>query len=382
MRTLELYKAGQSPWLDMIERGLIRSGELKRMIEADGLRGMTSNPTIFDKAISRGKEYEADIHLLAAEGKSTFEIYEELTTTDIREAAANFYSVYVESQGMDGYVSLEPPSQYAYDLDKTLADADRLFRKVEAPNVMIKVPGTPQGVTALSELIASGININVTLLFSPANYGQVIHSYIEGLERRARQGKDLSQIGSVASVFVSRIDTTVDKRLAELLQHEKDSPRRKKLEGLLGQAAVANSKVIYQKYKEGFSSADFQALAARGARPQRLLWGSTGTKNPTYSDLKYVTELIGPGTINTMPPETWKAFLDHGTVRETVSEGVAEAQQVVRQLDGLGISLEEVCASLQRDGVEAFSASLDSLISTLEEKRKAALETGGQEKVT
>ncbi|MDP2743757.1 MAG: transaldolase [Dehalococcoidia bacterium] len=370
---LELYQAGQSPWLDMIERRLLHSGELRRMIEEEGLRGLTSNPTIFEKSISRGKEYEADIQRLAAEGKNAFEIYEELSTVDIQEACDAFHSVYVQSEGEDGYVSLEPPSQYAYDLEKTLTEVSHLFRKVGTPNVMIKVPGTAEGVDALRELIASGININVTLLFSLSNYSRVARSYIEGLEKRARQGKDLSRLASVASVFVSRIDTAVDKRLGELLQQEKDASRRKRLEGLLGQAAVANAKLIYQKYREMFDSADFRALASKGARPQRLLWGSTSTKNPAYSDLKYVNELIGTGTINTLPPETWKAFLDHGTVKQTVSQGVAEARQVLKELDSVGISLEQVCDSLQKDGVKAFADSLDSLLKTLEDRRQMAL---------
>lgn len=370
---LGLYQAGQSPWLDMIERRLLHSGELRRMIEEEGLRGLTSNPTIFEKSISWGKEYEADIQRLAAGGKNAFEIYEELSTVDIQEACDAFHSVYVQSEGEDGYVSLEPPSQYAYDLEKTLTEVSRLFRKVGTPNVMIKVPGTAEGVDALRELIASGININVTLLFSLSNYSRVARSYIEGLEKRARQGKELSRLASVASVFVSRIDTAVDKRLGELLQQEKDTSRRKRLEALLGQAAVANSKVIYQEYREIFDSADFKALARRGARPQRLLWGSTSTKNPAYNDLKYVNEIIGTGTINTLPPETWRAFLDHGTVRQTVGQGVAEARQFLKELDSVGISLEQVCDSLQKDGVKAFADSLDSLLKTLDDRRQMAL---------
>ncbi|MEE9203311.1 MAG: transaldolase [Dehalococcoidia bacterium] len=373
MKMTQLLNLGQSPWLDMIERGHTRSGELRRMIEEKGLRGMTSNPTIFDKAISGGKEYEADIQRLAAEGKSTFEIYEALAITDIQEATAAFRPVYEQSGGLDGYVSLEPPSQYAYDLEKTLSEASRYFRLVGAPNVMIKVPGTAEGVVALRRLIAQGININVTLLFSPYNYAVVAQAYIDGLQDLAQRGGDLSQVSSVASVFVSRIDTAVDKRLEGLIAAGADPARKRELEGLRGQAAVANSHITYQLYTQRFAAADFKALEAKGARPQRLLWGSTSTKNPAYHDLKYVDDLICPGTVNTLPPETWQAFLDHGTPAHTLGRDSAAARAVLERLEAVGISMEEVHATLQKDGVTAFAASLDSLVGTLEERRKAAL---------
>ena len=367
----QLLSLGQSPWLDMIERGHTRSGELRRMIEEDGLRGMTSNPSIFDKSISQGKEYEADIQQLAAEGKNAFDIYEVLTVTDIQEATASFKSIYEQSGGVDGYVSLEPPSQYSYDLEKTLTEVPRLFRLVGAPNLMMKVPGTPEGVVALRRLISHGININVTLLFSPHNYAMIAQAYIDGLQELAEHGGDLSLVSSVASVFVSRIDTAVDKRLEGLLAAESDPVRKQEMEGLRGQAAVANSKVIYQIYRQRFAAADFKVLEARGARPQRVLWGSTSTKNPAYDDLKYMDGLIGPGTVNTLPPDTWQAFADHGTAQPTLIQDASEARAVLDRLEAVGINMEEVHSTLQREGVASFAASLESLLSTLEERCKA-----------
>lgn len=375
MQMAELLKLGQSPYLDMIERGHTRSGKLRHMIEAEGLRGMTSNPTIFDKSISQGKEYEPDIQRLTAEGRNNFEIYEALAITDIREAAAAFRSVYEQSGGLDGYVSLEPPAQFAYDLVKTLTEVPRLFRLVGAPNLMIKVPGTPEGVVALRRLIAQGININVTLLFSPHNYAMVAQAYIDGLHDLARQGGDLGRVASVASVFVSRIDTAVDRRLESLIAAETSPVQKQELARLWGQAAIANSQVIHQLCQRRFAAADFKALEAKGARPQRVLWGSTSTKNPTYSDVKYIDGLIGPGTVNTVPLDTWQAFLDHGTVRPTLGQDPAGARAVLERLEELGICMEEVHASLQKDGVAAFAASLDSLLATLEKKRLASLGT-------
>ncbi|MEK7848472.1 MAG: transaldolase [Chloroflexota bacterium] len=373
MKMAQLLKLGQSPYLDMIERGHTRSGQLRRMIEEEGLRGMTSNPTIFDKSISQGKEYEPDIQGLAAAGRSHFEIYEALAVTDIREAAAAFRPVYEESGGVDGYVSLEPPAQFAYDLEKTLAEVPRLFRLVGAANLMIKVPGTPEGVVALRRLIAVGININVTLLFSPHNYAMVAQAYIDGLRDLAARGGDLGRVASVASVFVSRIDTVVDRRLEGLIAAETSPARKQELEGLRGQAAIANSQVIYHLYRQRFAAADFKALEAEGARPQRVLWGSTSTKNPAYSDVKYADGLIGQGTVNTLPPETWRAFGDHGTPRITLGGETAGATEVLERLEALGIGMEVVHATLQRDGVAAFAASLDSLLATLEKRRLAAL---------
>ncbi|MEW6034035.1 MAG: transaldolase [Chloroflexota bacterium] len=373
MNTRKLSELGQSPWLDHIERSHTRSGELRRMVEHEGLKGMTSNPAIFDKAITRGSGYEPDIRRLATEGKTTTEIYEALIVTDIQEAAAALHPVYEQSRGLDGYVSLEPPSQYAYDLEKTLTEVPRYWRLANVPNVMIKVPGTPEGIVAVRRFIASGINVNITLLFSPHNYAMVAQAYIEGLQELHRQGGDISRVASVASIFVSRIDTAVDRRLQALIAEEKDHVRRRELEGLLGQAALANSQLTYRSYCQRFAAADFKALETKGARVQRLLWGSTSTKNPAYSDVKYVDGLIGPGTVNTLPLETWQAFNDHGIPHITLGRDTERARRTLERLEELGISMEEVHAGLQRDGVAAFNSSLDSLLAHLEEKRKTVL---------
>ncbi|MBI2854503.1 MAG: transaldolase [Chloroflexi bacterium] len=373
MNTVKLMEFGQSPWLDNIERSFVRSGGLQRMVEREGLRGITSNPTIFDKAISRGTSYEYDIQRLAAQNKTTEDIYEQLASDDIREAAAMLRPIYESSDKVDGYVSLEPPSQYACDLERTMSEVPRYFRMVNAPNVMIKVPGTVEGVAAVRRLIASGINTNVTLIFSPSNYAIVAQSYIDGLQELYQRGGDLARVASVASVFVSRIDTAVDKKLQGLIATEKSATRRKELEGLLGKAAIANSQVIYQAYRRRFAAPDFKYLGAKGAKPQRLLWGSTSTKNPAYSDVKYIDSLIGQGTINTIPPETWAAFNDHGTVRQTMAQDASSAHKVLDQLEEVGICMDEVYASLQKDGISAFTNSLDSLMAHLDQKRKAMI---------
>ena len=369
MKTLDLLKAGQSPWLDFIHRGFTRSGELKKMVEKEGLRGMTSNPTIFEKSISQGHEYDQDIKTLAKEGASAHEIYEQLAITDVREAAATLENVYRESQGEDGYVSLEVSPRLAYDLEQTVAEAKRLFARVGAPNVLIKVPSTPQGVEATRQLTASGVNINVTLIFSADHYAQTARAYADGIKELAARGKDPSKVASVASIFVSRIDTAVDRRLDELARPAGREDKRG-LERLKGKAAVANARIIYGSYRELFSSPGFPS---QGARPQRLVWGSTSTKNPAYKDLKYVDGIIGPGTVNTMPLETFRAFQDHGIVRKTATQGHREAGEVLQRLEEANIDLREVCATLQKDGVAAFAASMDSLLATLEARRKEAL---------
>jgi len=340
------------------------------MVQQEGLRGVTSNPTIFDKSITRGGEYEEDIQRLATEGKTAMEIYDILSTTDVGEAAAVMRPVWEASGGIDGYVSLEPPCEYAYDLNRTLKEVPRYFRMTNAPNVMMKVPGTYEGVAAVRRLIASGINVNVTLIFSPHNYAMVAQAYIDGLRDLDQQRGDLRKVASVASVFVSRIDTVVDTKLATAVSNEKDTSRRKHLESLMGQSALANSHVIYELYRRRFAATDFKELEAKGARPQRLLWGSTSTKNAAYSDVKYVEGLIGQGTINTIPPETWQAFNDHGALCHSLGEGAAQAAKRLDQLEETGLNMEEVHAALQRDGVIAFTKSLDSLLAHIEERRK------------
>lgn len=369
MNTIRLLELGQSPWLDNIERYHTRSGALLKMVEGEGLRGLTSNPTIFDRAITRGQGYEQDISRLSAQGLSAVDIYESLTTTDIREAAAVLRPVFEKSNGADGYVSLEPPSQYAYDIDKTVSEATRLFRLVGAPNLMMKVPGTPEGLVALRKLIGAGINVNVTLLFSPHNYAMTAQAYIDGLSDLAHNGGDLSRVASVSSVFISRIDTTVDKNLEQLIAAETGTAKRHEMERLRGRAALANSEVIYNMYRQRFAAPDFQSLASRGARKQRLLWGSTSAKNPAYSDVKYVDGLIGKDTINTLPSETWKALIDHGTVRYSLGNDLLAARATLDRIEEIGINMEHVHSTLQRDGVTAFDNSLNSLLSNLEAKR-------------
>lgn len=374
LNTVKLLELGQSPWLDNIERHHTRSGALLRMVEREGLRGLTSNPTIFDRAITKGQGYEQDIRKLSSQGLSATDIYESLTTTDIREAAAVLRPVFDESNGADGYVSLEPPSQYAYDIDKTVSEATRLFRLVEAPNLMMKVPGTAEGLVSLRKLIGAGINVNVTLLFSPHNYAMAAQAYIDGLADLARTGGDVSRVASVASVFVSRIDTFVDKALEQLMAAEAGTVRRHEMDHLRGRAALANSEVIYHIYRRRFSAPDFQSLASRGARKQRLLWGSTSAKNPAYSDVKYVDGLIGIDTINTLPSETWRALIDHGTVRYSLGYDLPAAMATLNRIEEFGINMDNVHSTLQKDGVAAFDNSLISLLSNLEIKRKSFAE--------
>lgn len=369
MNTVKLLELGQSPWLDNIERHHTRSGALLKMVEQEGLRGLTSNPTIFDRAITKGQGYEQDIRKLSSQGLSASDIYESLTTTDIREAAAILKPVFDESDGSDGYVSLEPPSQYAYDIDKTVHEATRLFRLVGAPNLMMKVPGTAEGLVAIRKLIGNGVNVNVTLLFSPHNYAMTAQAYIDGLADLVRKGGDLSRVSSVSSVFVSRIDTFVDKALEQLMAIETGAVRRHEVERLRGRAALANSELIYHIYRQRFSAPDFQSLASRGAKKQRLLWGSTSAKNPSYSDVKYVDGLIGKDTINTLPSETWRALIDHGTVRYSLGYDLPAARATLDRIEEFGIDMENVYSTLQKDGVAAFDKSLNSLISNLEEKR-------------
>ena len=356
---VELHALGQSFWYDNIHRGLFSSGELKRLIDEDGLRGMTSNPTIFEKAISSGAEYEADLRELAGMGLSAEQIYEELAIADIKAAADLFRPLYDRERGGDGYVSLEVSPKLAHDTARTVADAERLWMRVGRPNILIKVPATPEGIPAIEHLIGEGINVNVTLLFSMETYERVVEAYIRGLEKLARAEGDVTRPASVASLFVSRVDTAVDKLL-----EQKGGPA-----DLLGKAAIANSKLLYQRYKQVFHGPRFAALKARGARLQRLLWASTSTKNPNYRDVLYAEALIGEETVDTMPDATVAAFRDHGRVRATLEDGLDEAHQTVCRLAEAGIDMAAVMQKLQDDGVRAFADSFDKLLATLEQKR-------------
>lgn len=352
----ELALLGQSVWYDFIKRDFITSGKLQSLIN-DGLRGITSNPAIFDKAISGSSNYDDEIKELIDKNLSIEEIYESLALQDIGMAADLMLPVYNTTNGLDGYVSIEVSPALAADTNGTIEQARRLFKTLNRPNIMIKIPATREGIPAIAEVISSGINVNVTLIFSVENYKQVADAYIAGLEKLNEPGGDVSKIGSVASFFVSRVDSSVDKELENLGNKE-----------LLGKAAVANAKYAFEVSKEIYSSKRWKDLAARGARVQRLLWASTGTKNPDYSDTLYVDELIGPDTVNTIPPATLDAFLDHGKIKITLPENIGEAKIQLKSLADLGIDLESVTDKLQIDGVKSFYDSFDSLLKSLTEK--------------
>lgn len=370
----ELNAFGQSAWLDNISRSMLRTGKLKQMIEL-GLCGMTSNPTIFDKAISSSADYDEKILELCEYGKSTFEIYDDLTIRDVQDAADIFLPVYKESNGIDGYVSLEIDPRLAYKTEETVKEGKRLFQKVNRPNVMFKVPATKPGFSAIEELVALGININSTLIFSLEQYINTADAYIRGIERILENKGDVSKVHSVASVFVSRIDTSVDNLLDQLLAKEEAQKKKALLMSLKGKAAVSNSGLIYQKYLEIFSSEDFKQLRKKGANEQRVLWGSTSTKNPDYSDIKYVSELIAKNTVNTMPEQTFNAFFDHGKVKEALTSNAPEAQEVIVILKKQGIDINADCAQLLKEGVLAFEKSFDSLLNAIEKKKNIVCKT-------
>lgn len=368
-RIEQLAEFGQSIWLDSISRSMIKTGKLKEMIRL-GLRGMTSNPTIFDKAISSSNDYDQKIKKLSNAGKSVFEVYDELTVRDVQDAADIFMPVYQETQGLDGYVSLEINPKLAFKTQETIEEGKRLYRKVKRSNVMFKVPATSEGFRAIEELIACGININVTLIFSLEQYVNAAQAYMRGIKRILQNNGDVSQVRSVASIFVSRIDTAIDNLLKELVDREEDQSEKIKLASLRGWAAAANANLIYKKYLEIFSSNEFKQIQGKGAQLQRVLWGSTSTKNPAYSDIKYVTELIARDTVNTMPENTFEAFLDHGVVKEALTSDISNALNIVNSLEALRISIKEVLTKLLHDGVATFEKSFVSLLDSIEKKTK------------
>ncbi|HVT44240.1 MAG TPA: transaldolase [Thermoanaerobaculia bacterium] len=368
---VELGRVGQSVWYDQMERSLITEGTLRRLIEEDDLRGLTSNPTIFDKAIGSTSQYTAALHRLAEEGRSRDEIYDALVLGDIADAADTFRPVYDRYEGGDGYVSLEVSPLLAHDTKGTIAEASRLHGKLGRPNVMIKIPATPEGIPAIEETTANGINVNITLIFSNHVYEEVIEAYLRGLERRAAAGEEIRNSASVASFFVSRIDTLVDRKLDERIAATEDGAMQTRLASLRGNVAIANAKMAYQMFRQRFESERFEALRKKGARVQRPLWASTGTKNPAYSDVLYIESLIAPDTVNTVPPQTYDAFRDHGIVRVTIEEKLDEAKRVLDQLEDAGISLDEVTEQLRRDGVDSFAKSFESLMGTIETRRQA-----------
>lgn len=363
--TQELFEAGQSPWLDFISRGILDSGELKEMIEERGVKGVTSNPSIFEKAISDPKAgYERDIQKLIAQGKTTFEIYDALTISDIRRACDLFLPVFEETKGGHGFISLEVSPVLSYKTEETLREARRLFKEVNRPNLMVKIPATAEGIPAIQAAISEGINVNITLMFSRRHYSDVAWAYINGLRNFKKKGGDLRKVFSVASVFVSRIDSFVDKKLEQFGKIDPD------LLSLRGKAAIANSKLIYQDFLGIFSSREFESLKSSGANVQKVLWGSTSSKNPAYPDLIYVEPLVGKDTVNTMPLNTLESLLDHGNVRpDTIIKGVEEAIQTVHKLEKAGLDLVKIGAQLQKDGVQLFADAFDSLMRTIEIKK-------------
>jgi transaldolase len=346
---------------------MLTSGKLQSLID-QGIVGLTSNPTIFQKAIGGSSDYDEELQQLVREGKDVNQIYDSLVLDDIRNAANTFRPVYDRSNGCDGFVSIEVLPSLAYDTEKTRTEARRLFDYLNLPNVMIKIPGVAEGIPAFQQSITDGINVNVTLLFSLEMYRKVAEGYIAGLEARDKAGQPIDKIASVASFFVSRVDTAVDKKLDQLISQTDDQQRKQELEGLKGKAAIANAKMAYEIYKDVFSGPRWEALAAKGASTQRCLWASTSTKNPAYRDVLYVEELIGPHTVDTMPPATIEAFLDHGKVACTLDADVDEARAELQKLEDVGISMDEVTHQLAVDGVKSFSDSFDELIDTIKSK--------------
>lgn len=369
--TLQLLQAGQSIWYDNIQRGLLKNGELGGMIERGEIRGVTSNPTIFMNAITKSTDYDESLLPLVNTGLSDEEIFFHLAIEDIQAAADLFLPLYQETRGGDGYVSLEVSPYLANDTANTLAQARELWQRVNRPNLMIKIPATKPGLPAVTDAIAGGINVNVTLIFSLQRYAEVMEAYLAGLEKRVEAGLPVDSIASVASFFVSRVDTNVDARLQKIIQS--GGPQVQKALALPGKAAIANARLAYADFKQVFTSERFLKLKAKGARVQRPLWASTSTKNPAYRDVMYVEELIGPDTVNTVPPQTLAAFLDHGRVRNSLEEGLDAAKQVMADLNALGISMDEVTAQLEEEGVQSFSDAFTVVLKAVNARRKAAV---------
>jgi transaldolase len=362
-----LLEYGQSMWLDYIRRDLLTSGQLKRMIEEDGLRGMTSNPSIFEKAIADSHLYDDLLKSLASRHDlNPTARYEQIAIRDIQDAADILRPVYKSSNCRDGYVSLEVSPLLALKTQETIEEGRRLWKAVGRENVMIKVPGTPEGLPAVRQLIGEGININVTLLFAQEVYEQVAEAYVAGLEDLAKRGGDLKKMAGVASFFISRIDTLVDSMIDEQLKASQDPQQQKLLESVKGKVAIANGKLTYQRYQQIFSGPRWEALATKGAQTQRVLWASTSTKNPAYRDVMYVEELIGPDTVNTMPPATIEAFRDHGRLRNSLTEDVNGAQKVMDDLARAGIPIKEVTTKLTEDGVRLFADAFHKLLAAVE----------------
>ena len=370
---IEIKDYGQSIWMDNLTRDIIQSGELKQLLENGGVCGITSNPAIFEKAINGNVIYDADIEAGIRAGLPTYKIYESLVFEDIRNACDILRPVYEASNGLDGYVSIEVPPTISDDTEATIKEAHRYYQEIGRENVMIKIPGTHAGLPAVEQVIADGINVNVTLLFAVDSYIETAWAYIRGLEARAQAGKDISKIASVASFFLSRIDINIDKRIeATLKKGVDDISLEAKLRAVKGKVAIANAKVAYQKYKEIIQSDRWKAMSAKGAKVQRLLWASTSTKDPSYSDVMYVDELVGPDTVNTLPPNTIEACADHCDAASRIETGVEEAYQLIESLKDpdININLDEVMDELLVEAIDKFVKPFESLMNSLEEKVK------------
>lgn len=366
---LDLEAFGQSIWMDFISRRTTSSGELQQLIEQDGISGVTSNPSIFEKAIAGSNDYDEAIHSLTLNGMNSDEIYQALTVEDIQNVADLLRPTYSRTDGRDGFVSLEVSPGLAHDSDGTIAEARRLWSLVDRPNAMIKVPATPEGLPAIQQLTGEGMNVNITLLFGLPRYREVVEAYLAGLKILAAKGKPLNQVASVASFFLSRIDVLIDPMLEKKMTT--DGSQADIAARLRGQIAIASAKAAYEIYKEIFGSDRFQKLANAGAQPQRLLWASTSTKNPDYSDIKYVEVLIGPNTINTLPIETLTAYRDHGHPKQSLDQDVPDAHQALKDLSSIGIDLDTVTQQLEDNGVESFISAFDRLMTSLKEKQTA-----------
>jgi len=367
----DLTRLGQSLWYDNIQRHLLENGDMVGMIARGEIRGVTSNPTIFNNAIAKSHDYDAALIPMARAGLSAGEIFDRLAVEDIRHATDLFLPVYRESQGGDGFVSIEVSPNLAHDTDGTLAEARRLWALVDRPNLMVKIPATPEGIPAIRQAIDAGINVNITLIFSLARYSQVIEAYLCGLEDRLAAALPVDSLSSVASFFVSRVDTKIDPQLDAIMQQ--GAPGSERAKNLLGKAAIANTRLAYAFFKQTFDTPRFKKMAGLGARLQRPLWASTSTKNPAYPDLLYVENLIAPHTVNTVPPQTLAGFLDHGKAALTLEGHEEDARQVIRELESLGISMDKVTQELEDEGVKSFSDAFASLLKTIEERSDMAL---------
>jgi transaldolase len=363
-------EAGQSVWYDNIQRRLLKDGEMERMISQREIRGVTSNPAIFMNAITRSEEYDETLVPMARAGADAMEIFYQLAIEDIQATADLFQPLYAQTEGGDGYVSLEVSPYLAKETEATLDEARRLWKRVDRPNLMIKIPATVAGLPAITEALAAGINVNVTLIFSRQRYAKVMDAHMAGLGKRLARGLPIDRVASVASFFVSRVDTNIDPRLQAMI--DRQDPRAEAASSLLGKAAIANARLAYADFKAVMATRRFKELKARGARPQRPLWASTSTKNPLYRDVIYVEELIGPDTVNTIPPHTLAAFLEHGQVRPgSLEENIVQAQQSLDDLEGLGISMKAVTQQLEEEGVKAFADAFTALLQAVEKRSQA-----------